>query len=802
MLGDFRHALRALARMPFVAAVIVASLGIGIGVNTVVFSWIQAVVFQPLPGVPGATSYYLVEPRTDAGAYAGTSWAEYSDMRERLTTFEDLLAFRMTPVYVGAPGRAERAYGLLVSGNYFTALGLRPALGRFLVPGESARPGGAPVVVISYDYWQHKLGGLPAAVGQVLRVNGRDLAIAGVAPRGFQGTALGLSFDLWMPATLAPELLPGSRELTDRNSRGYAVLGRLRPPAGRAQAQSDLDVVMRQLSQTYPETNATMRGEVLTFAESPRGPQRFLPMALGLLQAAMLLLLLTVCGNTANLILARASVRQREMGIRLALGAGPSRIVRLVMTENVLLALLGALLGLAIALWGTDALRTIPPLRGLPIRFQTSVDWAGLVFTIVLGTGCGLIVGAAPALQMAWMDPQAALRVGCRNASRSRLRDTLMGLQVALAIVILVVAALFIRGLAQTRDIDTGFEREGVLLAAYDLTGRAVTPASARAFADRVLAGARGIPGVTSAAIASSVPLDIHGLPSRAFTVEGHARADADEDRATFDIVTPGYFEVMGIPLVAGSTFAELTNTAAPPQAIVNEEFVRRYFDRLDPLGRRVQSRGRAYTIVGVARNSLYNAFGEPPTAAIYYSYRDLPAGSGEVHLRTRPGSETSLTADLRRVVAAIDPELPIYNVRTLSEHIETNLVFRRVPARMFAVLGPLILVLAAFGIYAVVAYSVSLRTTEIGVRMALGATAGRIVPELIVDSLRVVGVGAMLGWIAIFIVMLDVVSGGPVDVPVFAGVPLVLLVVATIACWVPARRAAHVDPMVALRRD
>ncbi len=605
-----------------------------------------------------------------------------------------------------------------------------------------------------------------------------------------------------MPATLAPVLLPGSRELTDRTSRGYAAMGRLQPSVSQRQAQADLDVAMRQLSQAYPSSNATMRGEVLTFGESPRGPQRFLPMALGVLQAAMLLLLLTVCGNTANLILARASVRQREIGIRLALGAGPSRIVRLLMTENIVLALAGAGLGLAVAFWGTDALRSIPPLRGMPIRFQTSVDWAGLAFATLLGAGCGVMFGAAPALQLARMDPQAALRVGSRTTSRSRLRDVLMGVQVALALVILIVAGLFIRGLSQTRDANTGFVREGVLLAAYDLTGRPITPASARSFVDRVMRDAGTMPGVTAAAVASSVPLDIHGLPSIAFTVDGHARTDADEDRVTFDIVTPGYLNVMGIPLVAGSDFANLTDAGAPPQAIVNEEFVERYLDRREPLGRRIASRGRTYTIIGVAKNSLYNAFGEPPTPAVYFSYRDLPAVTGEIHVRTAPGNETTVAAELRQVVAAIDPELPLYNVRTLSEHIETNLVLRRIPARLFAFLGPLMLVLAALGIYAVVAYNVSLRTTEIGVRMALGATKARVVPALVGESLRIVSAGAMLGWIVTLIVVLDVVSGGPVDLVVFGGVPLVLLSVAAVACWIPAQRAAQADPMVALRRD
>jgi len=298
------------------------------------------------------------------------------------------------------------------------------------------------------------------------------------------------------------------------------------------------------------------------------------------------------------------------------------------------------------------------------------------------------------------------------------------------------------------------------------------------------------------------VPLDIHGLPYRAFKVEGHVRADADQDQAVYNIVTPGYFALMGIPLLAGADFVELNNTTAPLQAIVNEEFVRQYLHGLEPLGRRLESRGRAYTIVGVVRNSLSNAFGEPPTPAVYYSYRDLPAGSGEVHVRTQPGSEAAAMPGLRRVVASIDPELPLYNVRTLSEHIETNLVFRRVPARLFAVLGPLMLVLAAFGIYAVVAYNVSQRTTEIGVRMALGASPGRIIGSLVGESLRIVGMGAMLGWLAILIVVVDVVSGGPLDVPVFAGIPVALLAVAAVACWVPARRAVRVDPLVALRQE
>jgi predicted permease len=789
-----------IARMPVLATVVVLSLGVGIGVNVVIFSWIQAVVFQPIPGVAGAASFNLVEPRTETGMNPGTSWLEYRDLRERLRTFRDLLAFRMTPLYVGEPGQVERAYGLLVSGNYFSALGLQPALGRFFRAEEVTQPGGEPVTVISHEYWQSRFAGAPTAVGQIVRVNSRELTIVGVAPRGFQGTVLRLKFDLWLPATMAPVLLNGSRELELRSARGYTATGLLRPGTTRAQAQSDVDAAMRQLAQEYPETNATLHGEVLPFWQFSRGPQRFLVTALTFLQGIMLLLLVAVCGNTANLMLARASARQREMGMRLALGAGPWRVVRLLLAENMMLALVGAGLGVAVGVWGTRALAAMPLTIGLPINFETQVDLSGLMFAVVLGLVCGAIFGAAPAIQLARLDPQVAFRAGSAPSGRNRLGNALMAIQVTLALVVLVAAGLFLRSFLETRDTDPGFRREGVLLAAYDLTGRNTEEGVARAFAARLLERLRALPAVEGAAIASSVPLDIHGLPSRVFTVDGWVRAEAGFDQALANTVTPGYLAVMGIPLLAGRDFADLNDAAAPPQVIVNEAFVARYLARLEPLGRRLQARGRSYAIIGVARNSLYNAFGEPPTPIVYFSYRDSPTRIGEIHLRTRGGSDTAVTAAVRRTVRELDPELPVYNVRTLTAHVETNLLFRRVPARMFAVLGPMLLVLAAVGIYAVVSYTVSQRTTEIGVRLALGATPRGVVAQFVGESLVVIGVGALAGWaIALSAV---IVYGGAIDVLTFAGVPALLMAVATAACWLSARRAARCDPMAALRHQ
>jgi len=800
-IGDIRHGCRTLVRMPLVAAVVILSLGVGIGVNVVVFSWLQLVVLKPLPGVSNARSFHFIELRAETGSYPGMSWLEYRDLRERLQSFADPLASRMVPLNVGETGRTERVYGQLVSDNYFKALGLRPALGRFLGPGD-VRPGGDQAVVVSYGFWQTNFRGEASVIGQTVRVNERDLTVVGVTPPGFQGTVLGLDFALWVPATLAPTLFTGSRELDDRAVRGYSVMSRLAPGATLAQASAEVEAAMDDLARSFPATNRTVRGQVLTFWQAPRGPQKMIAGALAALQGVMLLLLLAVCGNTANLMLARASTRHREIGVRLALGASRWRVVSVLLTENLLLAVPGVALGAAIAVWGTDALRAVPFIGAFPIRFQTSVDATGLGVAMALGLGSGLVFGLPPALHLAGVDAQRALRSGARTAARSRLRSALMGVEVTLALIVLLVAGMFFRSFSETHDIDTGFRREGVLLAAYDLTGGDVSDAAARQFAARLLGRLRALRGVESAAIALSMPLDIHGLPLRTFTIEGRARSDGAADQALSNTVTPGYFTVMGIPLLQGTDFAALTDPVPPPQAIVNEEFVRHYLSDSEPIGRRVQSRGRTYQIAGVVRNSVYEAFGEPATPIVYFSYRDRPAAAGEMHLRTRVGVETALTDDVRRVVRDLDPRLPIYDVRTLVEHVEKNLFLRRIPARMFVVLGPLLLALAAIGIYAVVAYGVAQRTTEIGVRLALGAPPRRVVIQIIRETLRVILAGAAAGWLIVYMVQIHIAPGRPVDAIVFAGVPIVLLLVAAAACWLPARRAAGVDPMVALRQE
>ncbi len=800
-----RPALRAIGRAPIVSIVIVVSLGIGIGVNTAVFSWLQAVTLRPLPGVSNGASFYTVEPRADTGSFPGVSWLEYHDLDQRLDAFDDLLAFRMAPMSVGDSSRTERTYSLLVSGNYFRTLGLRPAAGRLIEPHEAEQAGGDPVAVISHDYWQTRFGGHPSAVGQRLRVNEHALTIVGVTPEGFQGTIMGLQFDLWIPATMAPTLLAGSRELEDRGQRGYSAMGRLRDGATEAQASTEASAAMRELAVAFPRSNANVGVEIRPYWRSPRGPQQMITAALGVLQGLMLLVLLAVCGNTANLVLARATSRQREVGVRLALGAGPSGVMRLLLAENLLLGILGSALGIVIAWWGTEALRAMPAYGALPVKFQTSIDATGLLFAVGLGLAAGLLFGLAPAIQLARVDPQHALRSGWKSSGRSTARDGLMALQVGLALLVLVVAGLFFQGFVETRETDPGFKTEGLLLATYDLSGTAAMAEGCgncvSQFATRLLTRLRTVPGIEAVALAQAVPLDIHGLPLTSFALEGRAQTQAAPDRALSNRVSNGYFKAMGVPIVAGTDFADMSDTTLGPQVMVNQEFVRRFITG-EVVGRRLDSRGTTFTINGVVRDSTYETFGEPPAPAMFFSFRDRPSILAEIHLRAKTGTEVTFSSELQRAIRELDASLPLYNVRTMTEHVDRNLWLRKIPARMFLVIAPLLLALVSIGIYAVVSYTVAHRTAEIGVRIALGATGKGVVRQIVKEGMTVISAGAVLAWVLAVMVDLHLFAGGVGDLPVLAGVPVILLAAAWVSCWLPARRATLVDPLVALRSE
>ena len=805
-LRDIRYACRTIIGMPVLTIVVVLSLGVGIGINTTVFSWIQAVVLQPIPGVTDPSDFYLIEPRADAGAYPGVSWPEYRDLWEGVGSFNDLAAFRMVPINLGEDGRTERVYGLLVSTNYFSTLGLEPLLGRFAWNGDSDNM----EVAVSHGFWQRRLDGSGDAIGSRVRVNGQELTVVAVTPPGFQGTVLGLEFDLWVQATLAPILYDGSRELEERNQRGYSVMGRLLPGTSQAQAQADVDAVAARIERDFPEANAGFQSEVLPFWRAPRGAQQFVLPGLTVLQAVMLLLLLAVCGNTANLVLARATVRQREVAVRLAIGAGRSRVVRLLMTESLILGLAGATMGVLIAIWGTTSLRAVRFSTLFPIRFETGVDAIGLSFAAALGVVCAVAFGTAPALQLL-QGSHLSLRSHSCGIEPKKMRKTLMSIEAGLALMVLLAAGLFLQGFRETLDTDPGFEPEGLLLSAYDLSGGTaghlvsgpnVDTTFARTFTRRLLQELRTLPEVESAAIAAFIPIDIHGLPLGSFSLEGRGQTDLAPDRALVNVVTRSYFETMGIPLVRGTDFTILNDSTTPPQVIVNEEFVRRFLGGSEPIGRRLDAGAQTFTITGVVRDSVYESFGEAPIPFTYYAYRDRMRAEGQIHLRTRPGSEALLAPEVGRVVRELDPALPVYDVRTMTEHVETNLFLRRIPAQMFAVIAPLLLLLAAIGIYAVVAYNVTLRTTEIGIRLAMGARTRTLVRQIVAESMGGIAVGMAIGWLLAFVVYIHLVPGDPLDPAVFVGIPSLLAVVAITSCWIPARRATRLDPVTALRED
>lgn len=800
-----RDAWRQIRQAPFVAVVVVASLATGIGVNASVFSWVQARLLTPLPGVERSANLRLVEPVNDSGLFVGMSWPDYRDLRERVPALPDLIAGRMMPTYVGDPGGVERVFGMFVSDNYFSAIGVTPAAGRGFSAADVAVEGREPVAVISWRLAQSRFGDARSAVGQPLRVNSQPLTVVGVMADEFQGTTLGLQFDVYLPATIAPLLSEGSTELRARGVRGYMVMGHLAAGATESEAARQVSAAMASLAQQYPDSNTGITAQVLPFWQSPRGPQRMMATALVVLQLLMLVVWLAVCGNAANLILARASRRAREVSVHLALGATPGRIQRFMLTETVALGSIAGVIGAALAVWGTRVL-VVLPMTGLPVRFQTELDGLGLTFALALGVISGLIVGAVPAWHLSRLQPNAVLHAATRSAGRAGIRNLLMGAQVVLASIVLVAAGLFLRSFLETKTIDPGFEQDGVLLTAFDVAGRPVAREGGRMLALRLIEQLSNKPGIEGVALSTSVPLDIHGLPGRVFTIDGRRRADGEFDQALSNIVTPGYFDALGISRLAGVDFVPLTDTEQPAQAIVNEAFVRRYITPDGPLetalGRTIDARGRTQPIVGVVETTVTNAFGEPPTPVIYFSYRDGAPTMGEVHVRTRVGAELSRATDVRDAMKTIDPEVPVFNVRTLRQHVETNLVFRRVPARLFVVLGPLLLILVAAGIYAVVSYVTTLRTSEIGVRLALGATPRRLVWESVATAMRVVVAGAVLGWVVMFIGTTAFFAEATEDLWSFVGVPVVLLLVATLACWLPSRRCAAVDPLVSLRQQ
>jgi macrolide transport system ATP-binding/permease protein len=809
MLNDLRYALRQLVKSPGFTAVVVISLALGIGANTVVFSSIQASFLDPLPGVEHGARLMVIDPRDRSGTYLGTSWLDYRDVREQQTSFREIAASSIRALNLGgADGRNERIWAEQVTDNFFPLLGVRPAFGRFFTANEATHPGSSPVAVIAYSYWQTRFGGSPTVLGQTLRLNDVAFTIIGVAPEKFKGSVVALGFDVWVPFTMTGQLVPNSRDLTTRDNRPLMLLADLKPGVTAIQARTELEAIFRRLAATYPGTNADLTPDLLPLWRSPFGAQPYLLGALATQQILVFLVLLVVCANTANLLLARATVRQKEIGIRLALGAGRLRIIRQLLTESLLLALLGALGGVLFSLWGIDALHHVPMPGNLPIKLVSHLDATGCAFSVLLGIACGLLFGLAPALQLTRADVNPALKVGGRGAGaapRHRLRNLLVAAEVAIALVVLVLAGLFLKSFRNAHIVDPGFDTRNVLLSSFDLAAKGYDKKAARAFIRELLPRLQATSGVAAATVATFVPLDVRGVPKTPFAIEGQATSAGRPEVALYGYVAPGYFRTLGIPLVDGSDFVDLDNDDKPAEVIVNEAFARRYWPGVSPLGRKLITGDSTYEVVGVARDCQCVSLSAKPAPLLYFSLRNRFSFNLTLQVRTR-GDPLALAPEVRRVVRELDANLPLRDVNTLTQSIKESLVVIRIPALMLSALGPLALLLAAIGIYSVLSYSVAQRTHEIGVRLALGASPHNVVALIVRQGIAVVATGLVVGLGTVYPasfylrrILVEVPAGDPA---VFLPVPALLLAVAWFACWLPARRATRVDPLEALRSE
>jgi len=804
MITDLKHAVRRSLRNPILSAVIVLSVGVGIGANSTVLAWIRGSLFHPLPAVNAEV--VALEARTRAGLYVDSSWLEYRDLCERLPSFSGVFAQRITELNLGEPRNGERVWAELVSGNFFSALGLRPALGRFYLPEETAQPGGGSVIVVSEKFWRTRYAGAEDAIGRTLMLNNHPFTIIGVAPRGFHGGLPNFAFDVWVPATMARELSSASNELTDRSVRNYVVEAVINPGTSRAQAIAQLASVSRALAAEYPETNAEIAYEVVPLWQSSWGGS-LLTGALGTLQILTLLILIVVCVNSASLLLSRASTRRREIGIRLAIGARPGSIMRLLLAEGLLLAVTGSAVGILLSVWGVDAVRQIPLPAGLPVNLQIQFDLINALVTMGIGAGCGILFGMAPGLQLARTDLQDSLRGG-RGAvgSKNRMQQLLVASEVAVAMLVLVLAGLFLKSYRHTYSLNPGYSASGVLLAEIDLAGRDYSPEAGRRFLRDLLARLREHPNVESVAAASSVPFSIDGLFRSPVQIEGTPPVPGSVDQALYYHVTPDYFATMGIPMLAGVDLAPLDGNARAPDAVINEEMARRYWPDVSPLGRHFTLNRVRYEVVGVGRNSKYETMAEPAKPLAWLTLRERTAFRPTLHIRVRSGDPEALLGDVRATVDRLNPQVPLLAPRSFARHFDQNMILSRVPAQLLAMLGPLGLALAAIGLYAVIAYSLAQREREIGVRLALGAKPQGVVLLMIWQGLRIVFAGAAIGLILSFLagfLLENFLVGVPLGDPlIYGGVPALLLFTALLACWFPARRAAKVDPMIALRAE
>jgi predicted permease len=808
---DLRYAIRVLRGSPGFTAVAVLTLGLGIAANTTVFSWIDTLLVRPFPGVSGGARLTALETVSPTGEYSNTSYRDYRDYRDSLKSFSGLTASLLNAFNLGPADTPRRIYGEYVSGNYFAVLGVKPVRGRAFLPSENGdNPGAFPVAVIGYRLWQSLFQGDPSVVGKTIRVNRYELTVAGIAPEEFRGTMPGMRMEIWIPVSMAP-LLNGQGEwlLEARDVRQMWVTARLRPDVTLEQANAEVEVCARRLAKESPRTSLGFRASLMPVWKAHLGMQSVLLAPLRILMAVCIILFLIVGANVANLQFARATARRRELSVRLALGASRWRVARQLLTESLLLAAVGALAGIALAAWlGRSLLWMLPP-AGFPVEFDFSLNADMLGFTVLLCCAGSLLTGLAPAVNSVRSGLMEALKEGGRSgtpgAGQNRTRGLLVVSEVALALVALVGTALFARSFQNARAIHPGFDASNLLFAQYHLDTFCQNTEQREQFCYRLRDRIRAHSGVAVVSFGNSVPMAIGSGQRSDVQVEGYVPGPSERMSVSSATVAPGFFDTLRIPMLAGRDFTERDDRNSAPVAIVNRSFAQRYFRGGSPAGRRIRVDGAWSMVAGLVQDSKYYRLTESPTPYIYLPYRQRHGGEFWTGFFIRTvGPARGLSAAVRREAAAIDPNAGVAEVVEFQELVAGSLYAQKVAAALLSVLGAVSLLLAALGLYSVLAYAVCQRQHEFGIRLALGAepsdVVGLVLRRGMVLTVAGIVVGAVLAVAAMRMTAGLLVGVSPGDPAAIAVSALFLGAIALLASYLPARRATKVDPAVMLR--
>jgi len=809
MLPDLKFALRQLLKAPGFAAIAVLSLALGIGATTTVFCWIQGILLHPLPGTEREDEMVVLATVHDKEVWDTVSLPDLKDYRELTDIFAGVIGSQITPACLTVGDSSEWIYGQVATANFFSVLGVRPLLGRTFLPDEDRKPGGNPVLVLSETFWRRRFDGDPSILGRNVELNRHPFTIVGIVSAAFHGTMSGLICDFWAPASMHQEVA-NFGSLVHRDDRWLHTQARLRPGVTRARAQAAVDTLGARLEQTYPETNRQIRLRVLTFTQAPYGAQPLFARVLSILFAVAAGVLLIVAANMANLLLARATGRQKEIAIRLAVGSGRVRLIRQLLTESLLLSLAGGALGVILAYWGIDLLRVWMPHTYLPIGISVHVDGWTMAFTLLVSLVTGTLFGLTPALRASKPDLITTLKEGGRASGAAgvhhRLRNLLVVTEIALTLVLLVGAGLCIKSAQRAYHADLGFDPNHVLLAGLRIGMNGYTEETGKQFYRRLEEHMAALPGVEAAALSSWFPLGFEGGPGHTVTVDGHERRPGEDTSFQFSIVSPGYFRAMKIPLLAGRDFTDHDDDKAPGAAIINETMAKRFWPGQDPIGRKFQDAWRPMTVIGVAKDGKYRFINERPRCFFYVPYRqgvwDLNLG---VCLRTA-GDPAALAGAVQREIHQLDPRVEVWTTLPMTDFIKAAFIAPALASRLLTWLGLVALALAAMGVYGVMAYVVGQRTQEFGVRMALGAATADLLKLVIGEGLVLTAGGVAIGLALALLATRSLASFlygvQPFDPAIFVGVPLVLAAVSVLACWLPARKASRVDPLTALRSE